>query len=113
MKPNNGVGGFISGTFPPITIEEGDRFTSTVGCMDQNGGCSVLFQLQAELPGGARRLLSEWPETYDEVASDFSVDLSDLAGEEVSLVLVVMENGGRSLEAKAYWLNPVLERAAR
>lgn len=113
IKPNNGNRGFISGTFPPITIQDGDRFTSTVGCMDENDGCTVIFRLEALLASGATRVLAEWPETYDEVASDFSVDLSDLAGEEVGFVLMVVENGGISLEAKAFWLDPIIERPVR
>jgi hypothetical protein len=113
MKPSNQQSGFIMGEFPPVTIQDGDRFSSTVGCMDENDGCKVLFGLYYVVHMGQPQLIAEWPEEYDEVASDFSVDLSDLAGQEVSLILRVTENGGTSLEAKAFWLNPVIEHDLR
>jgi hypothetical protein len=113
VKPNNQNGGIISGAFPPITIQDGDRFSSTVGCMDEMEGCEVVFRLEAQIFDGTRQLIAEWEESFDNVASDFSVDLSDYADQEISLVLTVAENGGRSAEARAFWLDPVIERSTR
>lgn len=110
VKPNNQSGGSIAGFFPPITIQEGDRFAATIGCMDANPGCAVLFRLEAYFFSGGSEVIAEWAEVSDEAATDVSVDLSDLAGQEVTLVLVVQENGGRSLEAKAFWLDARVER---
>lgn len=112
MKPNNGSNGFIMGAFPPITIAEGDHFVATVGCMDLNPGCDVLFSVQAQLPNGSQQTLVEWVEEFDEISHEIRADLSDLAGQEVSLVLMLRENGGRSVEAKGFWLNPRIERQA-
>lgn len=108
VKPNNQSGGWISGTFPPITIAEGDRFTATIGCMDQMAGCAVTYWLQALLPDGEVQTIAEWQEVADDISHEVSADLSAYAGQEVSLVLVVLENGGRSLEARAFWLNAVI-----
>jgi hypothetical protein len=113
VKPNNQNGGFISGVFPPITIQDGDRFTSTVGCMDEMPGCAVVFRLEAQTFNADRQLIAEWEEDFDNVAGDFTVDLSDYADQEISLILTVAENGGRSVEARAFWLNPVIERSVR
>lgn len=111
VKPNNGANGTISGWFPPITIQEGDHFAATIGCMDQNPGCAVLFRLEAHFFDSEPEVIAEWTEVSDEIPTDVSVDLSDLAGREVTLVLVVKENGGRSLEAKAFWLDARVESA--
>ncbi len=109
VKPNNQASGSIAGFFPPITIQEGDRFAATIGCMDANPGCSVLFRLEAQFLDGGREVIAEWAEVSDEAPTDVSVDLSDLADQEVTLILVVQENGGRSLEAKAFWLDARVE----
>lgn len=111
VKPSNGANGTISGWFPPITIQEGDQFAATIGCMDQNPGCAVLFRLEAHFFDGEPEVIAEWEEVSDETPTDVSVDLSDLVGQEVTLVLVVQENGGRSLEAKAFWLDARIEMA--
>jgi hypothetical protein len=108
VKPNNQIGGWISGTFPPITIADGDRFTATIGCMDQMPGCAVTYWLQALLPDGEVQTIAEWQEVADDISHEVSADLSAYAGQEVSLVLVVLENGSRSLEARAFWLNAVI-----
>lgn len=107
VKPNNG--GWIAGFFPPIAIQEGDTFVSTVGCMDGNDDCSVLFQLDYELEDGSRGRLGEWPEVFDDAANEFRVDLTELAGQRITLILMVSENGGRSLEAVGFWLDPRIE----
>lgn len=111
VKPNNQSGGWISGIFPPITIAAGDRFSATIGCMDQMPRCAVAYWLQALLPDGSVETIEEWYEEADDVSHEVSADLSAYAGREVSLVLVVLENGGRSLEARAFWLNPVIHSA--
>ncbi len=110
MKPNNQAGGWIAGFFPPTTIHQGDHFAATVGCMDANPGCSVIFELDYQLADGTRAELGEWPEISDEATTDISIDLSDLADQEVTLILMVRENGGRSLEAKAFWLDARVEQ---
>jgi hypothetical protein len=110
VKPNNQKGGWIAGFFPPITIHQGDHFAATIGCMDANPGCSVLFELDYQLADGTRAELAEWEQVSDETTADVSVDLSDLAGQEVTLILMVRENGGKSLEARAFWLDARLEQ---
>jgi hypothetical protein len=109
MKPNNQQGGWLAGFFPPITLEEGDRFYATVGCLDGFPDCSVMFRLDYELADGTHETLAELPEVFDDVAGEFDVDLSSLAGQDATLVLVVLENGGASLEARGYWLNARVE----
>lgn len=109
MKPNNQQGGWIAGFFPPITIREGNHFLATVGCMDGFPGCSVLFRVDYELSDGTHASLSEHDQVFDESTGEFDIDLSALAGKQVTLVLVVLENGGISKEAHGFWLNARIE----
>jgi hypothetical protein len=110
VKPNNG--GWIAGFFPLAEVEDGDSFVATVGCMDKHEACSLLFQLDYELADGSRGTLAEWPEVYDEAASEFRVDLSSLAGQRITLILMVSENGGRTQDAVGFWLAPRIERSS-
>jgi hypothetical protein len=110
MKPNNQQGGWLAGFFPPITIEEGDHFLATVGCMDGYADCSVLFQLDYELADGTHQTLAENAQVFDNLPGEMDVDLSSLAGQNVTLVLVVRENGGASREALGYWENARVEQ---
>lgn len=109
MKPNNQQGGWLAGFFPPITIQEGDHFLATVGCMDGYPNCSVLFQFDYELADGTHQTLAENAQVFDDVPGVMDVDLSSLAGQNVTLVLVVRENGGASREAHGYWENARIE----
>jgi hypothetical protein len=109
MKPNNQQGGWIAGFFTPITIEEGSHFLATVGCMDGFPDCSVLFRVDYELSDGTHATLAEHDQVFDESTGEFDIDLSGLAGKQVTLVLVVLENGGASKEAHGFWLNARIE----
>lgn len=109
MKPNNQQGGWLAGFFPPITVQDGDHFLATVGCMDGFPDCSILFRLDYELADGTHLTLAELPQVFDDAPGEFDVDLSSLAGQNATLVLVVLENGGISREARGYWLNARLE----
>ncbi|MCL5428890.1 MAG: NBR1-Ig-like domain-containing protein [Chloroflexi bacterium] len=112
MKPNNQQGGWLAGFFPPITIQEGYHFLATVGCMDGEPDCSVLFRLDYELEDGTHATLIESPQVFDDIPGEIDVDLSSLAGQNVTLVLVVLENGGASREARGYWMDARLEGTA-
>lgn len=109
VKPNNQPDGWLAGFFPPTIIREGDHFLATVGCLDGYPDCSVLFQIDYELVDGTHVTLAESPQVSDNISGEIDVNLSSLAGQSVTLVLVVRENGGASREAHGYWLNPRIE----
>ncbi|MBN2503472.1 MAG: hypothetical protein JXB38_22035 [Anaerolineales bacterium] len=111
VHPNQSDSGFIKGYFPPITVQAGDTFQATVGCMDQQEGCSLIFGLGYELEDGTTGGFDEWPEVYDETSHEVSVDLSPLAGETVKFILETSVNGGRTLEANGFWLDARIERS--
>lgn len=110
VKPNNQQEGWIAGFFPPITFQVGDHFMATLGCVDENPQCQITFSLEAETHNGTRKLLGGPVEVSGEETVEFDFDLSHLNGQEIRIILIVQENGGRSLEAIGYWQNARIER---
>lgn len=110
VKPNNQDGGWINGFFPPITLQQGDHFLAEVGCLSENPDCSIIFQLEYQRQDGSVGRLGEWDQVQDREASSIDVDLSELTGESIRLILRMEENGGRSLQGIGYWLDARIER---
>jgi hypothetical protein len=101
--------GTISGIFPTITIEAGDHFKTVIGCLYGYEQCNVLFYLLVQKPNGHFDIIESWQEFYDGKFTRVDEDLSDYAGKDVRLVLVVMENGD-STGDYAFWLHPRIVR---
>ncbi|MBN2502098.1 MAG: hypothetical protein JXB38_15045 [Anaerolineales bacterium] len=110
VHPNNKDNGYIQGFFPPITIQDGYTFISTIGCMDEASRCSVMFQLNYELEDGTIGAVQEWPEKMDGQIKIVKADLSDLSGLTVRLILQVNQNDGRTANANVFWQNPRIEQ---
>jgi hypothetical protein len=111
IKPNNQQDGWIAGFFPGIAIEDGDFFSATIGCMDLQEGCAIVFHFEVEALDGSVQRLSSWTEFYDDQAREVNVDLSEFAGERVNLVLRAEEEGsGRSIRTIGFWLNAKIVR---
>lgn len=104
-----GEQGLIAGTFPAILIQRGDRFEAVVGCMYGHAECSVIFYLLVQKPNGNYDLVASWQEIYDGKITPVSVDLSEWAGKEIRVTLVVEANGP-SQGDYAFWLHPRLVR---
>ncbi len=109
MIPNDGDSGVIYGTYPAIKIKDGDRFRALAGCYYDNEDCDALLQLNYINDDGDMVLLDEWEEEYDKDYSEINVDLSELAGEKVQLVLLV-HNNGDSKDDKIFWMVPRISR---
>jgi hypothetical protein len=109
MIPNDGDGGVIYGTYPAVKIKDGDRFKALAGCYYDNEDCNVLLQLNYINDDGDMVLLGEWKEKYDSKYTQIDVDLSELAGEKVQLVLLV-HNRGNSIDDKVFWMVPRISR---
>jgi hypothetical protein len=101
--------GWISGTYPPIQIKDGDRFLADIGCLDGYQDCDVIFQLNYRIDNGSEHKLGEWHEVYDGDITRVNVDLDALDGEDVQFILVVMANGPSDDDA-AFWLVPHIDR---
>lgn len=108
-NPEMEDGGWITGTYPAITVKKGDRFLADVGCLKDAKKCDVLFRLDYKIGSGAVKNLGEWNEVYDGNITRIDVDLSDLAGKEVRFILTVTTNGEYE-EDEAFWLVPQIKR---
>ncbi len=102
---NNGI---ISGQYPSFTIQAGDRFRTLINCQYNSKKCDVIFRLDYQNNGQVKTIAS-WHEVYEGKYYPVDLDLSNLAGETVKLILVVTSNGGQNND-NAIWLNPHIIR---
>ncbi|HUF37984.1 MAG TPA: NBR1-Ig-like domain-containing protein [Anaerolineales bacterium] len=107
--PDADPDGWISGKYPAIVIRDGDRFKAWVGCLDGADGCEVTFYLQYQIAGGTVMTLGSWDEVHDGAVTQIDVDLSFLAGQAVSIILVAEVDGGDPVDAEAFWFSPRIE----
>jgi hypothetical protein len=109
-RPDNGdTDGFILGTFPPFVIEDGDHFMATIGCAPDGYQCNIYFDLKYQIGAGAIQTLDSWHQTHDNDVDDISVDLSDLAGQTVRLILSV-RNINNDVHNEGHWYEPRVMR---
>jgi hypothetical protein len=108
-RPERVEDGWISGRFPGIDIRSGDRFGVVIGCLQGAESCNVVFQLDYEDRDGFVHTLGRWHEVFDEKIWPISVDLTELAGENVRFIFRVEANGSPD-EDRAFWLNPRILR---
>ncbi len=106
--PSAGANGMVSGRYPAVTVQNGDRFRALVGCMDKMDDCDVTFRLKYADSGGIYSLGS-WHEVYEGMHTRIDVDLSSLAGKQVEFILEV-DNNGSSYEDKVFWMTPHIKR---
>lgn len=98
-------GGSIAGTYPTLTVENGMKFKTTLGCGFGGAACDARFMLRYRIDGGALQELDRWDVKYADAPLKLNVDLSSLAGKNVNFVLQVVTNGS-SAQDWAYWVNP-------
>ena len=80
--PQDTRDGFISGQFPAITVQSGDRFRTMVNCQYEAKKCSVIFRLDYKVNGNTKTLAT-WQEVYEGNYYPVDLDLSSLAGQSV------------------------------
>ena len=107
--PERGNDGLISGKYPAIKIESGDRFQALIGCLNEANDCDMIYRLQYQIGNGPVRTLGQWREVYEGQEYPISIDLSTLSGERVKFILSVLANGS-SHEDFAMWINPRISR---
>jgi hypothetical protein len=108
-NPEMEDGGWITGTYPAVTVKKGDRFLADVGCLNDAKKCDVLFRLDYKIGTGSVKNLGEWNEVYDGSITRIDVNLNSLAGKEVRFILTVTSNGDYQ-EDEAFWLVPQIKR---
>lgn len=101
--------GVITGKFPPLDVQSGYHFKSTIGCLNGGGNCDVTFQLNYRAGGGPLQSLGQWNMKYIDAPKDLDVDVSSLAGSSVEFVLAAMANGS-SAQDWAIWFKPIIQK---
>ncbi len=101
--------GFISGTYPSIKIQSGDHFLATIGCSVEGDLCDLIFELNYQIGTGPIENLQSWHEEHDGQVNEISVDLSNLAGENVKFILTI-RNNGTSQDNDGFWFEPQIMR---
>jgi hypothetical protein len=110
--PNSAGNGWISGTYPLITVHDGDRFSARIGCLANSNGCNVRFKLDYLNQNGVLRSLGSWNEVFDGNITTIDLDLSALQGRSVRFVLTVEVRGGNPDRANAFWFVPTIRHSA-
>ena len=107
--PQNTRNGYITGKYPPIAVQSGDRFRAYINCTYNSTGCNVLFRLDYQIGNGTVQSIWEYPEIYDNQYSVVDTDLSFLDGESVKFILGVSTNGSAKSD-QPLWAGPRIER---
>lgn len=107
-RPNDGQSGWISGQFPAYLVQNGDRFSTEVGCLNNSPDCYVTFQIDYRVDGGPIRNVGMWVERYDGQITKIDIDLSFLANRSVQLILSATNNTGNQ-SANAVWYMPHIQ----
>ena len=106
--PKNSRNGLISGTYPALTVQNGDHFKSLVSCAYHDDLCNVIFKLEFK-SGGQVTTLGTWNEVYEGKYFSVDVDLSSLAGKTGKFILTVLANGS-ARDDEALWVQPRIVR---
>jgi len=110
VMPNDGAGGFVTGTTNFFIVQPGDRVRTVVGCLANEINCNLTFEIGYKTQSGAYGSLGVWGQAYDGSLDKIDLDLTGLAGQNIQLVFTVRSNTGSSFENYGFWLNPRLVR---
>jgi hypothetical protein len=102
-------GGWVEGIYPAYTVQPGDRFKTTIGCLANNPDCRVGFVLNAKKVDGTLVNLGTWEETSDGQIRVIELGLNALVGEQIRFGFLVYGEAV-SLQNVAFWLRPGLWR---
>jgi hypothetical protein len=97
--------GQITGKFPALKIEDGNKLATVVGCMHDQTKCDVNFYIKYRGDDGVLHTLGSWHEVYDKNVTSIREDLSSLAGQKVTFYFIVSANGSYKGD-EVFWLAP-------
>ena len=109
MSPQQIYNGVVYSVYPAMTIQNGDLFQVTVGCQNAAVSCYARYFLQYKTSSGNVYTLWTWNEKYEGLSYNASINLSALAGQNVSLILGIRAYGS-PVGDSALWVHPVLVR---
>jgi uncharacterized repeat protein (TIGR01451 family) len=93
VGPQNVTDGYISGAYPAIAVQSGDRFQSIVSCAYGVSSCYVTFRLDYQIGSGPVHTLWSFREKTEGRYYRANIDLSSLAGQNVNFILKVLASG--------------------
>jgi len=108
VSPQDRRDGLISGRYPALTVQAGDRFRALANCQYNSKKCDVIFRLDYKV-NGQTKTLGSWHEVYEGNFYIIDLDISALAGQTVNFILIVEANGPNNND-NALWLNPHILR---
>ena len=106
---NDSADGAIVGVYPSFEVKDGDVFKAVIGCMNGFDKCDLRFELRYRIGDGSVKTLASWREIYDGKMNSVTVDLSDLAGKDVTFILRVA-NYKTAAENVGMWIQPRIIR---
>ncbi|HTP02820.1 MAG TPA: NBR1-Ig-like domain-containing protein [Anaerolineales bacterium] len=109
--PHDSADGYILGVYPEYSVQPGDHFQASVGCEKNAAACSALFRLSYLDTASTPHDLWTLGEFYDGKSFNLNLDLSQLAGQKVKLVLSVSSLGDAKGD-RALWVDPRIVRLA-
>jgi hypothetical protein len=101
--------GYIQGIYPAYTVQSGDRFQSIVNCDYGATSCYVIFRLDYRIGSNPIQTYWAFAEKYEGQYYSADIDLSSLAGQNVSFILTVLAAGSYSGD-RAVWVAPRIYR---
>lgn len=110
MAPQAVTDGFIRGTFPAFTVQNGDRFQATIGCQQGASGCYVTYRLEYQEGTNPTKVFWAFNERNEGLVYNVNLDLSSLAGKNVKFILANLAAGSPSGD-RAVWTAPRIVRA--
>jgi hypothetical protein len=84
-KPNES----IQGTYPEYLVQSGDHFRAMVGCDVNSISCSAILRVSYEDSSNTVINLSAVGEFYDQKYTQIDIDLGNLAGQKIKIILDV------------------------
>lgn len=103
--------GVIRGKYPPYSVKTNDHFKALLSCEYNAKKCNVRFQLDYQIDNGPIQTLGSWNEAHEGGFTTVDLDLSGLAGKNVSFILTAFANGA-SDQDRALWLLPRISQPA-
>jgi hypothetical protein len=107
--PQDKFNGYIQGTYPEFTVQQGDHFQALIGC-EYGKACYVTYRLEYEIGTTGPVIFWKWSEKNDKLTYRVDKDLSSLAGKKVKFTLTILAAGFATNDF-AIWGHPQIVRS--
>ncbi len=85
--------GILRGTLPVMLIPENAKFSTILGCANDQEACDVTLRLSYQEGDKAPVEIAHWQKVYDGKLLSINQDLSALSGKSVRIILQLEANG--------------------